>query len=97
LRCAHDRQGGQPAIGEHTGLEARTIHRLLEADPRTGGFRRNAANPLIRKLLVIAESSMADVLLMRSLLRALPDAPALLMVGAWISFPPLVPVRCWPT
>jgi exodeoxyribonuclease V alpha subunit len=68
-------------LSESTGLEAKTIHRLLETDAKTGGFRRDDANPLACDLLVVDETSMVDVPLMRSLLRALPDAAALLIVG----------------
>ena len=68
-------------LSESTGLEAKTIHRLLETDPRTGEFRRTEAHPLDCDLLVVDEASMVDVLLMRSLLRAVPDAAALLIVG----------------
>jgi exodeoxyribonuclease V alpha subunit len=68
-------------LAESTGLEARTIHRLLEADPKTGGFKRGEAHPLDCGLLVVDECSMVDVLLMRSLLQALPDRAALLLVG----------------
>ncbi len=66
---------------EATGFEARTIHRLLEVDPRTGGFRRGADNPLDCDLLVVDETSMVDVMLMQALLKAAPDHSALLMVG----------------
>jgi exodeoxyribonuclease V alpha subunit len=68
-------------LSESTGLEARTIHRLLETDPKTGQFKRDEMHPLDCDLLVIDEASMVDVLLMRSLLQALPDAAALLIVG----------------
>ena len=68
-------------LSESTGLDARTIHRLLETDPKTGGFKRGEENPLECDLLVVDEASMVDVLLMRSLLKALPDAAALLLVG----------------
>ena len=68
-------------LSESTGLEARTIHRLLETDPRTGEFRRGEENRLACDLLVIDEASMVDVPLMRSLLRAVPDRAALLIVG----------------
>ncbi len=67
-------------LGESTGLEARTIHRLLEADP-AGGFKRGEEHPLDCGLLVVDEASMVDVPLMRALLRALPDGAALLLVG----------------
>jgi len=68
-------------LSESTGLEAKTIHRLLETDPRTGAFRRTKEAPLDCDLLVVDETSMVDVPLMRALLRALPDQAALLLVG----------------
>ena len=61
-------------MSEATGLEAKTIHRLLEVDPRNGGFRRDAHNPLHCGLLVIDETSMVDVMLMRALLAAVRHA-----------------------
>ena len=66
---------------EQTGIEAKTIHRLLEIDPKHGGFSRNEENPLDCDLLVVDETSMVDVPLMRALLRALPEGAALLLVG----------------
>jgi exodeoxyribonuclease V alpha subunit len=66
---------------EATGFEARTIHRLLEVDPKSGGFKRNSDNPLDCDLLVVDESSMVDVMLMQALMRAVPDRAALLIVG----------------
>jgi exodeoxyribonuclease V alpha subunit len=66
---------------EATGMEAKTIHRLLEFDPKAFGFKRNEENPLECDLLVVDESSMVDVLLMQSLLKAVPSAAALLIVG----------------
>ena len=68
-------------LSDSTGLDARTIHRLLEADPASGGFRRDESNPLDCDLLVVDETSMVDVPLMRAVLRALPDQAALLLVG----------------
>ena len=68
-------------LAESTGLEAKTIHRLLERNPKTGGFRRGEKHPLDCDLLVIDETSMVDVPLMHALLRALPDTAALLIVG----------------
>ena len=68
-------------LSDSTGLEAKTIHRLLETDPKSGTFRRNEEMPLDCDLLVIDETSMVDVPLMRSVLRALPDRAALLLVG----------------
>ena len=66
---------------EATGMEAKTIHRLLEFDPKAFGFKRNDENPLDCDLLVVDESSMVDVLLMQSLLKAVPTTAALLIVG----------------
>jgi exodeoxyribonuclease V alpha subunit len=68
-------------MSEATGMEARTIHRLLEVDPRTGDFRRREDNPIACDLLVVDETSMVDVLLMNSLLKAVPNRAALLVVG----------------
>ncbi|HVT45640.1 MAG TPA: ATP-dependent RecD-like DNA helicase [Thermoanaerobaculia bacterium] len=68
-------------LAESTGREARTIHRLLEVDPATGGFRRGRDNPLECDLLVVDETSMVDVLLMEALLRAVPPRAAVLFVG----------------
>jgi exodeoxyribonuclease V alpha subunit len=66
---------------EATGLEAKTIHRLLEVDPKTGGFKRNEENPLDCDLLVVDETSMVDVMLAQALLKAVPVEAALLIVG----------------
>src|SRR5271165_5871788 len=66
---------------EATGFEAKTIHRLLEVDPKGGGFRRSTDNPLDCDLLVVDEASMVDVMLMQALMKATPDNAALLIVG----------------
>jgi len=66
---------------EATGFEAKTIHRLLEVEPQTGGFKRNSDNALDCDLLVVDETSMVDVLLMQALLKAVPDQAGLLIVG----------------
>ena len=68
-------------LTESTGLEAKTIHRLLEFDPKTFGFKRNRENPLETDLVVIDESSMVDIALMNKLLGAIPDRAALMIVG----------------
>ncbi len=68
-------------LGETTGREAKTIHRLLEFDPSMGGFRRDTANPLDVDLLVVDEASMVDVALMYSLLKAVPPRACLVLVG----------------
>jgi exodeoxyribonuclease V alpha subunit len=66
---------------EATGFEAKTIHRLLEVDPKGGGFKRDGDNQLDCDLLVVDETSMVDVMLMNALLKAVPDDAALLIVG----------------
>jgi len=68
-------------LTETTGLEAKTIHRLLEFQPGAGGFIRNESRPLDCDLLVVDEVSMVDVPLMHKLLRALPARAHLLLVG----------------
>ena len=68
-------------LSESTGLEATTIHRLLEIDPAYGSFKRNEESPLLCDYLVIDETSMVDVPLFYSLLKALPLHSALLLVG----------------
>jgi exodeoxyribonuclease V alpha subunit len=71
----------QIAVTEAAGFEAKTIHRLLEVDPKGGGFKRGENNPLDCDLLVVDETSMVDVMLMQALLKAVPDSAALLIVG----------------
>jgi exodeoxyribonuclease V alpha subunit len=78
---------------EATGLEARTLHRLLEVDPRAGGFKRSEQNPLEGDLLVVDETSMVDVPLMYALLRAVPPGMALLLVGDVDQLPSVGPGR----
>ena len=68
-------------MSEATGLEAKTIHRLLEVDPKGVGFRRDAEIPLDCDLIVVDEASMVDVLLMHALLKAVPEKSAVLVVG----------------
>jgi exodeoxyribonuclease V alpha subunit len=80
LLCAPTARAAK-RMTEATGFEAKIIHRLLEVDPRTGGFKRGEDNPLDCDLLVIDETSMVDVTLMQALLRAVPDKAALLIVG----------------
>ena len=68
-------------LSESAQAEARTIHRLLEFDPRHGGFRKDETDPLETDLLIVDEVSMVDVLLMNHLLRAVPSHAAVLLVG----------------
>jgi exodeoxyribonuclease V alpha subunit len=68
-------------LAESTGLEAKTVHRLLEFDPTQFAFKHNEEHPLELDCLVIDESSMMDVVLMNQLLKAMPTHAALLIVG----------------
>ena len=68
-------------LAESVGMEAMTLHRLLETDPAEGGFKRNETNPLDCQLLVVDEASMVDVMLMHATMKALPVTAALLLVG----------------
>ena len=66
---------------EATGRMALTIHRLLEFSPKDGAFVRDENNPLPDDVIIIDESSMVDVQLMHSLLKAVPIKARLLLVG----------------
>jgi exodeoxyribonuclease V alpha subunit len=68
-------------LSESTGLEAKTIHRLLEINPMNGQFKRNADNPLECDLLVADECSMIDVPLANQLLKAVATRTAVILVG----------------
>lgn len=71
-------------ITEVTGVEAKTIHRLLENMPGEGGqvcFGKNENNKLDCDILIVDEMSMVDILLMHHLLLALPQKARLIMVG----------------
>ncbi|MEE9451693.1 MAG: AAA family ATPase, partial [Gammaproteobacteria bacterium] len=66
---------------ETTGLPAKTIHRLLEFDPRKFAFKHDQDNHLPLDVLVIDEASMLDITLLHHLLKAIPVHAALLFVG----------------
>ena len=68
-------------MGEVTGLEAKTLHRMLEFDPATRGFKRDKDNPLPYDALVVDETSMLDLFLAHSLLKAIAPEAQLLLVG----------------
>lgn len=71
-------------LNETTGIEAKTIHRLLEyafVNDARGAFTRNADNPLPGGIYIVDESSMIDLALMRSLLVALPNDARIIFVG----------------
>lgn len=82
VQCALCAPTGRAAkrLFETTGIEAKTIHRLLEARG-AGAFARNEGNPIECGLLVVDECSMVDLPLMHRLLRAFPASGNLLLVG----------------
>jgi exodeoxyribonuclease V alpha subunit len=77
-------------LSEATGLEAKTIHRLLEFQPGRG-FTRNESRSLEGDLVVVDETSMVDVSLMHALLRAHPPGAALILVGDVDQLPSIGP------
>lgn len=68
-------------MSEACGMEAKTLHRLLEYGGEEGDFARTQDSPLEIDTLIIDEMSMVDIFLMRSLLRALVPGTRLIMVG----------------
>ncbi|MBN2188590.1 MAG: ATP-dependent RecD-like DNA helicase [Chitinispirillaceae bacterium] len=70
-------------MGSLAGLSAQTIHRLLEFKGSPEGYRflRNGDNPIAADVLIVDEMSMIDILLMRSLLSAVPPSAKLILVG----------------
>ena len=67
-------------MSEATGMEAKTIHRLLEYNPKDG-YKRNDENPLEGDALIVDECSMIDIILMNNLTKALPTSMRLVLVG----------------
>ncbi len=63
------------------GFEAKTIHRTLEYSPQSGVFQRSRDNPLPCDLIIVDEMSMVDTSLMYFLLRAVPVAATVILVG----------------
>ena len=92
VRCALCAPTGRAAkrMFETTGLEAKTIHRLLEARG-AGAFARDESNPLECDLLVVDECSMVDLPLFSRLLRAFPSSGSLLLVGDMDQLPSVGP------
>ena len=82
-------------LTEVTGQDASTIHRLLGAgiDPHTGElfFSKNEEDPLKADAVIVDEMSMVDILLLHSLLRAIPQRARLILVGDPDQLPPVGP------
>lgn len=80
-------------MAETTGLEAKTIHRLLQYNPHKGGFVHTAENPLECDVLIVDESSMIDIVLASQLADAVPLHAALIFVGDADQLPSVGPGR----
>jgi exodeoxyribonuclease V alpha subunit len=78
-------------LSEATGMEAKTIHRLLEFDPFVRDFRRGSSYPLEADLVIVDEASMIDVVLMNRLLAAISSRSALIFAGDVDQLPPVGP------
>ncbi len=78
-------------LAETTGREAKTIHRLLEFQPKEGRFKRGPGHPLRGEALIVDEVSMVDLPLMYHLLRAIPPEMRLILVGDKDQLPPVGP------
>jgi len=78
-------------MSETTGREAKTIHRLLKFSPREMAFEKNFENPLEIDALIVDEISMVDIVLMNSLLRAVPLSASVVLVGDMDQLPSVGP------
>jgi len=78
-------------LSEAAGIEARTIHRMLEFNPATGHFGRHTRAPLETDLVLVDEASMLDVQLAQRLLAALPPGCTLVLVGDVDQLSPISP------
>lgn len=80
-------------LQETTGMEARTLHRLLEFDPGRGAFSRDGANHLEGDIFLVDEASMLDVTLAWNFVRAIPAGASLVLVGDIDQLPSVGPGR----
>ncbi len=81
IACAAPTGRAAKRLSEMTGIEAKTLHRLLEFDPSKMAFKRDLDNQLECSAIVVDESSMVDLFMAHSLLKAIPKDCLLLMVG----------------
>jgi exodeoxyribonuclease V alpha subunit len=78
-------------LSEAAGVEAKTIHRLLEWNPATGRFNRDRRSPLEADLILVDEASMLDVRLASQLFAAIAPSATLVLVGDIDQLPPVGP------
>ncbi|MBD2024611.1 ATP-dependent RecD-like DNA helicase [Leptolyngbya sp. FACHB-711] len=78
-------------LSEMTGQDAKTLHRLLEIDPKTMKFKRDQGNPIPAEAIVVDEASMMDLFLANSLFKAVAPNAHLLIVGDTDQLPSVGP------
>jgi exodeoxyribonuclease V alpha subunit len=78
--CAPTGRAAQ-RLSQMSGLEAKTVHRLLEFDPATMGFKRDAENVLPYDAIIVDEASMLDLFLAYALFKAVATHAQILLVG----------------
>jgi len=78
-------------LQESTGIEAKTLHRLLSFEPHSRKFKHDINNQLEDDLIVIDETSMVDILMMQHLLNAIPNKCAIIFVGDIDQLPSIGP------
>ncbi|MFC1651174.1 ATP-dependent RecD-like DNA helicase, partial [Candidatus Latescibacterota bacterium] len=78
-------------LAETTGMEAKTIHRLLEYDPHRGKFAKNEGDPLSTHVVIVDEVSMVDTVLMNDFLGAVSPYTVLIIVGDVDQLPSIGP------
>jgi exodeoxyribonuclease V alpha subunit len=78
-------------LSEMTGQEAKTIHRLLEFDPKNMKFKRDQDSPIQADAIVVDEASMLDLFLANSLMKAIAPTAQLLLVGDTDQLPSVGP------
>ena len=78
-------------MAEATGLDAKTLHRLLEYNPGDNTFRRNEEEPLACDLLIVDEASMMDILIFYYLMKAVPTGCVVILVGDVFQLPSVGP------
>ena len=79
---------------ETTGHEAKTLHRLLEFDPKTMSFLRDRQRPLEADLVIVDEASMIDTVLAYNLMKAVPPSAQLILVATSTSSRRSAPGAC---
>lgn len=90
IACAAPTGMAAKRMGNVTGTNAKTIHRLLEYKPNEG-FTKNEDNPLPHDVVIIDEISMVNVLLMSSLLNAIKPTAKVILVGDENQLPAIGP------